>query len=52
MPFKSKAQKKWLMDNKPEIARKFEQEEKWDKISEALPDRVAPKGHWDSKKTR
>jgi hypothetical protein len=50
MPFKSQAQRKWLMENKPEVAKKFEQEEKWDKISEALPERVAPKGHWDSKR--
>ena len=52
MPFKSKAQKKWLMENKPEIARKFEQEEKWDKVQESLPDRVATQGYWDSKRTR
>jgi hypothetical protein len=52
MPFKSKAQRKWLMENKPSVARKFEQEERWDIISEYLPDRVAPKGHWSTKKRR
>ena len=40
------------MENKPEIARKFEQEEKWDRISESLPDRVAPKGYWESKRRK
>jgi hypothetical protein len=52
MPFKSKAQRKWLMENKPEVARKFAQEEKWDNISESLPERIAPNGYWKSKRTR
>ena len=52
MPFKSKAQRDWLIKNKPDVARKFEQEERWDKVSDSLPERVAPKGYWDSKRRR
>ena len=40
------------MKNKPEVAKKFEQEGRWDRVSDALPERVAPKGYWDSKRRR
>jgi hypothetical protein len=46
MPFKSKAQKAWMYANKPEVAKKWEQEEKWDKATKSLPERLAPKGYW------
>ena len=39
MPFKSKAQKAWM----------WEQESKWDKTTDALPDRVDPKGYQKTK---
>ena len=48
MPFKSEAQKKWMYENKPKLAKKWEQEEKWDRVGK-LPDRLAPKGYWDKK---
>ncbi len=43
MPFKSEAQKRFMYKNKPEIAKRWEQEAKWDKISEKLPKRVTNK---------
>jgi hypothetical protein len=44
MPFKSKAQRDWLRKNKPEVAKKFEQEEKWGYSSiDDLPDHVPKK---------
>jgi hypothetical protein len=40
MPFKSEAQKSFMYKNKPEIAKRWEQEAKWDRIPEKLPQRV------------
>jgi hypothetical protein len=50
MPFKSKAQKAWMYANKPEIAKRWGQEEKWDKINKNLPERLVPKGYWKNNK--
>tara|TARA_R110000796_G_scaffold39859_1_gene99094 strand:- start:682 stop:864 length:183 start_codon:yes stop_codon:yes gene_type:complete len=49
MPFKSKAQRAWMYKNKPEIAKKWEQETKWDKVSGSLPERQNPKGFYKTK---
>lgn len=49
MPFKSEAQRRWMYENKPEIAKKWEQESRWDRVDQALPERTAPKGFWDTK---
>ena len=43
MPFKSKAQKAWMYANKPKVAKKWEQEEKCDRVSGSLPERLTPK---------
>jgi hypothetical protein len=49
MPFKSEAQRRWMYENKPEIAKKWEQERRWDRVEQSLPERIVPKGFWDTK---
>lgn len=49
MPFKSKAQRAWMYANEPDIAKKWEQESKWDKTTDALPNRVDQKGYQKTK---
>jgi hypothetical protein len=49
MPFKSEAQRRFMYKNHPDIAKKWEQEEKWDKTTKSLPERLAPKGYWKRK---
>lgn len=52
MPFKSEAQRRFMYKNHPDIAKKWEQEEKWDKATKSLPERLAPKGYWSSNEGR
>jgi len=49
MPFKSEAQRRFMYKNHPDIAKKWEQEDKWDKATKSLPERLAPKGYWKSR---